>query len=129
MFLSLGLSGCGSATRKIVCAQIADNEMKPLASGEISFQFNRCRARCLDPNTWEAMPLKSCSRDFPECSECEVEIAEKPDRKCEPYCEDLARNYPPVKCEGLAGFFVEDIATEIRPKMGALNNIKRDYCD
>ena len=129
IFLSLGASSCGSVQRKIVCAQVNDNQMKPLASGEISFQFNRCRARCLDPNTWQALPIKECKKDWPECEECEVDIAKKPDRKCESYCSELARNYPLVKCEGLAGFFVEDIATEIRPKVTALNRIKKDYCD
>jgi hypothetical protein len=86
--------------------------MKPLASGDISLQFARCRARCLDPNTWEALPLKNCKEAFPDAGE-----------------EELARNYPLAKCEGLAGFFVEDIATEIRPKVKALNQIKKDYCN
>lgn len=112
MFLSLGASSC-STTRKIVCAQVADNQMKPLASGEVSFQFNRCRARCLDPNTWQALPLKNCKDEFPDAEDD----------------EEIARNYPLAKCEGLAGFFVEDIATEIRPKVTALNQIKKDYCN
>lgn len=96
--------------------------MKPLASGEVSFQFNRCRARCLDPNTWGALPLKQCPEIFPEC-------IKTVNQETPVYCEDLAKNFELTKCEGIAGFFVEDIATEIRPKMGALNGLKKDYCD
>ena len=127
MFLSL--NGCRSVTQKIICAQISDNEMKPLASGEISFQFSRCRARCLNPNTWAALKLKECTEAFPECKECNLDVAEYPNRKCEPFCEDLSKNYPLQRCEGIAGFFVEDIALEIRPKLSALNAIKKDYCN
>lgn len=86
--------------------------MRPLPAGDISFQFERCRARCLDPNTWQALELKECLEAFPDAKEGE-----------------FSRNYPLVKCEGLAGFFIDDIATEIRPKVKALNSIKKDYCD
>jgi hypothetical protein len=112
MFLALGASNCTTYTSGVICGQIRDNSIKPLPSGDISLQFARCRARCLDPNTWQALELKRCIAHFPDA---------KPG--------EMARNFPLAKCEGLAGFFVEDIATEIRPKMKALNAIKNDYCN
>lgn len=112
MFLSLGVSSCGSVTRKIVCNQIHDNEMKPLASGQISLHFKHCLARCIDPNSWEYLELTNCPNEFPEAKAGEI-----------------VRKYPIENCEGIVGFFIEDIATEIRPKVTALNRIKEDYCN
>lgn len=83
--------------------------MRPLASCDISLQFNRCRCRCLNPNTWESLNLKDC-KEYEELA-------------------GLAVNLPIIECDGLVGFFVDDIATEIKPKVNALNGIKRDYCD
>lgn len=111
MFLVMGASSCGT-TGKVICAQIKDLEMKPLPAGDFSFKFNRCRARCLDPNTWAALPLNKCKADFPDATEGE-----------------FTRNYPIDKCEGLSGFFIEDVVVEIRPKLKALNTIKKDYCN
>lgn len=107
MIFLLGNSGC--AIKKIVCAQVKSYEMKPLVLCDVSFQFNRCRCRCFDPNTWQSLPLNQCK---------EFEGA-----------QGDAIRYAINHCEGLVGFFDVDIATEIKPKVNALNGVKKDYCE
>lgn len=97
--------------KKIACAEVKKYQMKPLPAGDVSFQFNRCRVRCLDPNRWTELPLKACGNHFPNAEEGEY-----------------VRNLPIGYCDGLTGFFAKDVAMEIRPKVDALNDIKDDYC-
>jgi hypothetical protein len=99
------LSSCKT---KIICAQINSAKIKPVMIYDVSFQFNRCRGRCLDVNKWETVPLNQCSGTQ----------------------EDLGDsvNFPLESCEGIAGFPFDDIANNIRPNIKKLDAIKEDYC-
>lgn len=90
------ISSCRSFERQLICGQIQEHQIKPHELCDISFQFNRCRCREFDFNTWEAL------------SEPE--------------------NRPLEYCEGIAGFHVKDIATDIRPNVKALDEIKNNLC-
>lgn len=37
-------------------------------------------------------------------------------------------NYPIEQCEGIGGFFLEDIALDVRPQIRALHTIKGNLC-
>ena len=122
MFLALGASSCGSTARKLVCSQVRSLEVKPIPACDMSFQFNRCRCRCFNFNTWETLPLNQCPKLMEELDanmsfEIVVEKGEE------------GKNFPLEYCEGVAGFFVEDMANEIRPNVKGLSRIKADYCD
>lgn len=107
-FLVLGASSCGTVARKAMCAQIEGYKIKPIRSCNISFQFNRCRCHCLDFSTWDKLPLNSC----PEFAGL----------------EGTAHNFELEYCGGIEGFFLSDHAVEIRPKVQALDKIKKDNC-
>jgi hypothetical protein len=107
--LILGASKCNLATRRIVCAQINSSEIRPLPLCDISFQFDRCRCRCFNFNEWETLDLKECK----EFEGMEGQVVSR----------------PVEFCEGVAGFFIEDIASDIKPNVKKLGAIKDDYCD
>jgi hypothetical protein len=77
---------------------------------DISFQFDRCRGRCFDLNEWKALPMNMCAG-------------------MESYALAESINLPLESCEGIAGFTIEDMAVEIRPKIKKLDAIKKDYCN
>jgi hypothetical protein len=37
-------------------------------------------------------------------------------------------DYPIEECEGIAGYFLEDIARDVRPNVKALANLRRNMC-
>jgi hypothetical protein len=99
------LSSCRD---QIICSQIKSAEIKPIELCDISFKFNRCRCRCFNVNSWETLPMNKCSgtgQDLPDTID-----------------------FPIESCDGVAGFYVNDMAVEIRPKIKELNTIKGDYC-
>jgi len=100
------LSSCKT---KIICPQVKANFIKPIPICDISLQFNRCRCRCFNPNTWSEIKDSFCSWHHNE-----------PFKK---------GDYPIDYCEGIAGFYIEDIALEVKPKVKNLARIKSDYCD
>jgi hypothetical protein len=95
--------GATSCKRKIICSEINSTDIKPLVSCDISFQFNRCRCRCFDLDQFQTVDDKFCS-DF------------------------RSGDYPLEYCEGLSGFFIEDMAINIKPNIIHLNEIKADNC-
>jgi hypothetical protein len=99
----------GSCKTKIICPQVRANFIKPIPLCDISMQFNRCRCRCFSPSNWSEADDKLCSWRYPE-----------PFRK---------GDYPIDYCEGMAGFFLEDIALEVKPKVKNLARINSDYCN
>lgn len=99
-----------SCKTKIVCSQIESAKIAPLILYDISFQFNRCRARCFDLNKWVTLPLNQCAG-------------------MEGYNLSESANLPLESCEGVAGFSIDDMAKEIRPKIKKLDSIKIDYCN
>lgn len=41
----------------------------------------------------------------------------------------LELDFPLKQCEGVAGFYIEDIAIEIRPKIKAMYRLKGNLCE
>lgn len=120
MFLILGVSACGTTTHKLVCQDVRDNDIKPKRSCDLSFQFNRCRCRCFDFDQWQTKELKEC----PELDEGAMVFLDTVDEKGK-----AVRDFPVQYCEGISGFFLEDMASEFRPKVKALNELRKMYCD
>lgn len=111
LLMTLCLSAkCTSVNTRIVCAQIASHQIVPVMSCDISFKYDRCRCRCFDFNSWEALELNKCP-EFPG------KIVSK-----------AAIDYPIETCEGVVGFFLEDAALKIRPEIKALHAIKGNLC-
>lgn len=106
----LFLSSCKG---KIICSQVKKAEIKPLMLFDISFQFNRCRGRCFDLNTWSNLPINQC-------------IGES---EFLPIIENNSVNYPLEYCDGIAGFTIEDMALNVRPNIKILDQIKKDNCN
>jgi hypothetical protein len=102
MLLTLLLTSC--VNRALVCNQIKKSEIKPLVTCDLSFKFNRCRCRCFSLTKYAIIDDKYCGQSF------------------------ISDDYPVDKCEGLQGFFVEDWATNVRPKQKKLYNLYENLC-
>lgn len=77
---------------------VSCNTIEPRALADISFKFNRCRLRCYDFNKLETIADDNCGENFE------------------------SGDYPLEACEGVIGAYVDDFATELRPKI--LKNIQ-----
>lgn len=97
------LISCDSVQTKLVCAQIEKATIENIPMCDISFKFNRCKCRCFNINKWKTVPDEAC-----------VNFA--------------SGEYPLQHCDGVAGFLLSDISTEVRPKIKLLSNTKADYC-
>ena len=64
---------------------------KPHILADISFEKDRCRVRCYDMNNFKTIDDNKCGAHF------------------------KSGNYPLDECEGVAGFYLEDVAKEIIP--------------
>jgi len=132
------LNSCRSFERQVICKEIDLYQIKPVPMCDISFQFNRCRCRCFDYNKWETLPdLKHC-KNFEELvvkksgflnnlivkTTRVVKIDENGNVK-ESY---QAKDFPIEYCEGIAGPFLSDIATNVRPNIKALHEVKNKLC-
>ena len=118
----LWVSACRSPNTQIVCSQLETHKIKNIKSCDISFRFNRCRCRCFNMNAWKEQPLKDCK----EFSGVVPEEVRKFKKKTGEVYE--AVNYPADHCEGISGFYLDTIATEVRPNVKALNQIKENLC-
>ena len=98
------LSSCKT---KLVCSQVRSAEVKALPLCDISLQFNQCFCRCFDLNKWREVSDNSCKWKYGDFKN---------------------GSYPLKTCEGLSGFFIEDMALEVKPKIKKLSKIKSDYC-
>lgn len=103
-----------SCKTKIICGQINSARIVPVMLYDVSFQFNRCRGRCFDVNEWKTLPINRCIGEL--------------DSQYIPVI-DNAINYPLEYCDGVAGFSLDDMSENIRPKVKELNAIKGDYCN
>jgi hypothetical protein len=92
-----------SCQHKTTCLEIKTARIRPVITCDISFQFKTCSCRCFNVNDWEKISDKNC-KNFTE------------------------GDYPLETCDGIAGFFLDDIATEIKPKIKKLASINRDNC-
>ena len=109
---------CNSIQRKLVCKQVesATFSLKPMY--DVSFRFNRCRARCFDMTNWNAVAIDYCPELEPDVLLYGVGFDGDSD----------SINLPVERCEGIAGFDLVDIAKDIKPKILKLNAIKEDQC-
>lgn len=120
--LTIFLGSCKD--QKLICKEIRNNAISPTVMYDISFVFNRCRARCFDANQWTTLPLRDCPRlssfatDHPET----VVSLEDKGKQVEAVDLDL------YQCEGVAGFNIDDHARELRPKVKRYHDLKTDYC-
>jgi len=69
-------------------------KVKPRVACDVSFQFDRCRCRCLDIQNIATTDPKACGLDW----------------------EEPVRDFPIMQCEGITGFYIEDIAKHIKPE-------------
>lgn len=115
--------------QKFICREIKNNMIAPTVLYDVSFVFNRCRARCFDANKWETLPISSCPKLIPTDLKF-LDIVEDHDElsKLQLKGSPQAVNLDLEDCEGVAGFKVNDMALEIRPKVKRLNDLKIDSC-
>lgn len=107
--------------QKFICSEIRQAKIDPVVMYDISFVFNRCRARCFDVNKWETLPLNSCPQLVPpEYEDFKIDYDEKGVAQ--------AINLDLEDCEGVAGFNLDAIGKEIRPKVKRLASLKVDSC-
>lgn len=88
-----------------MCRQVRRYAVKPLPMCDVSFHFSRCRCRCFNLNTFSQVDDSKCGDDFE------------------------SGNFPLEKCEDISGFLADDWAKEVRPKIKAINRVRRDYCN
>lgn len=100
---------CTTVNTRIVCSQINRHQIVPVKSCDISFQFDRCRCRCFDFNSWERLDLSEC-------------------KEFAPLTGNRSVDFPILECEGLSGFYLEDAAIKIRPQVKALHALKGNLC-
>jgi hypothetical protein len=123
MILCLSNSSCSIIQTKITCEQIALHQISLHRSCDISFDYDRCRCRCFDFNKWVDAPFKSC-KEFQDVDPSEIRTVKRDDGS-----RYEAANFPKEYCNGVSGFFLEDIATDIRPNVKALYQIKENLCE
>lgn len=94
-----------SCKTKIICNQVNSARIENMRLCDLSLQFNRCRCRCFNINEFKTVEDAACGEDF------------------------QGGNHPIDYCEGISGFFVEDWAKEMKPKVKKLSNIRKDWCE
>lgn len=92
----------------LTCAQIKSSKLKPMPLCDISFAKDRCRCRCFS---------------FTDYREVDDENCKWPDDSI-----FFSGDYEIETCEGIAGFFVEEWAREVRPKIRRLDNLYGNLC-
>lgn len=109
-------ASCNQVERKLVCKGVESARFSIKPKYDISFKFNRCRVRCFDESRWLVVSVALCPSipvDF---------------YGLEKDAEGEAVNLPLEDCENVAGFKLEDVALDIKPKILKLNAIKEDQC-
>ena len=120
MIFLVSCASCKRVKQALVCAQVKQAIIKPLPFYDVSFKFNRCRARCFDMGNWENVPANAC----PELAGMNSKMIEtKSGKKVE------VVDFPIKHCEGVAGPRAEDWAEEVKPKMRSLIRMRGTYCE
>lgn len=96
LLLTISLASCRALERKMVCAELDKQKIKPVQMCDWNEKFDRCRCRTMDFNSWSAL--------------------------------SEAENFPRSYCDKLAGFKLDVVATEIKPKIKAVNRLKENLC-
>lgn len=99
------LNGCKT---KIICGEIKASKIKPLVLCDLSVSLNRCRCRCFDFNKWDTIADNKCTWKNGVFK---------------------SGDYPLYTCDKISGFFLDDMATEVKPKVRKLAKIKADLCN
>lgn len=118
IFLASCTTSC-KLKKKLICAQVKQATVKPLPFYDVSFKFNRCRARCFSMGDWESKPISQC----PSLAGMNSIKIKEGKKKIE------VIDFPIEYCEGISGPVVEDWAEEIKPKMRALIRMRGTYCE
>lgn len=109
ILLSILFLGNKCTDRKLVCAQIKTANIKALPLCDVKYIAQqdrwRCRCRCFDLDDYKTVDDLKCGENF------------------------RTDNYPLAVCDGLSGFFPEDWAQEIRPKIKKLKRLHNNLCD
>jgi len=121
VMLMIFLVSCTSCKfrSKVICAQVRQATVKPLPFYDLSFKFNRCRARCFSMGDWENRPIDEC----PDLRGMNSFVTKTSSGK-EVEVVDLPIDY----CEGVSGPIAEDWGREIKPKMRSLIRMRETYC-
>lgn len=111
------LNGCQTKyEQKLICKQISLHQIPPTPLCDISFKYDRCRCRCFDYNSWDALSIKDCGRFQNKLNDVKtvnnVEVID----------------YELEYCDGIAGSFNNDQAVNVRPHVKALYRIKQNLC-
>lgn len=120
-----------SCKDKIVCAQIESSKIKPLVLKDISFQFDRCRIRCFDINTYNVLSMDKCPDTYEYFLTREElsQFSAQEFKDFKKYLKTLTSSDLPITaCEGLSGFDIKDWAVQIKPAIIKLDNVKKDNC-
>lgn len=113
-------TGCKRVKQALVCAQVKQAIIKPLPFYDVSFKFDRCRARCFSMGNWENRPVDQCS----ELKGMNYETVTTESGK-----RVQVVDFPIEHCEGVSGPVAEDWAREIKPKMRSLVRMRGTYCE
>lgn len=103
--LTIFLVSCKGVNTRIVCKQIESAKIDALIVSQVSFKFNRCYKRCFSISDYQTVPDSQCGENF------------------------KSGNYPLETCDEVMGFHTNAWATELRPKLKKLNNLKSNLCD
>lgn len=109
-----------SCKEKIICENIRISQVSPVPMYDISLQFNRCRVRCFDLNNWNSLPLSKCP-SIPQGAE-DASFFDDKSNLIE------AINLPISYCDGISGFDVDSIGSNIRPNIKSLASIRKETC-
>ncbi len=109
-------ASCNQVERKLVCKSVESARFTLKPKYDISFKFNRCRVRCFDESRWLVVPVSNCPSIPVELYGLEKDS------------QGEVVNLPLEECEDVAGFKLEDVALDIKPKILKLNAIKEDQC-
>lgn len=104
--------------QKLICNEIRDNRIDNVVMYDVSFVFDRCRARCFDVNEWKTIDAVKCP-SMPAGEPVQTLINGQ-------YINSI--DLPLEDCEGVAGFKIDPIAREIRPKLKRLNEMYNALC-
>ena len=81
--------------------------IKPQIVCDYSYQFDRCRCRCYDNMKLKRVPPIECNQFFDE-EEWEISLHE---------------------CDGLTGWFIDDVNIEVLPWAKKTRQYYKDKCD
>jgi len=121
LWMIFTLSACQTTyEQRLICKQIVQHQIPPTRLCDISFKYDRCRCRCFDYNSWDALSLNQCPTLDKNIGA--VKLITENKNKVEVI--DFELEY----CDGIGGSFNTDQVTNVRPNVKALYRIKENLC-